>query len=317
MPGSAKPGPWPRTVHQWAWWRGHWRVARDVVAFVSRRTGASLLVWLLVGIALALPASLMLLQTNLSRLTADWGGGRPSVSVYMKLGAPNAAELAAQLERRADVEAVALTTQDEALAEFTAYTGLGDALVGLVRNPLPASLRVTFAADAHADALAAVAAAMRAAQGVAEVVVERTWLARVNAISGLASALGWVLGALFGVGAVLVTATTVRVAIDSQLDELKVMKLVGASDAQLRRPFLYFGALYGAGGGLVAAMLVSLGLIILEAPLLDLLGSFDQTLALEGFDAAFVAILVGFGSVLGMVGAVVAVRQRLAGLDVM
>ena len=317
MADSSKQGPWPRTSHRWGWWRGHWRAARDVFAFVSVRTGTSLLVWLLVGIALALPASLMLLQTNLSQLAADWGGGRPSVSVYMELGALNAAELVAQLERRAEVEAVALTTQEEALAEFTAYTGLGDALTGLERNPLPASLRVTLVADAGADALEAVAASVREAVGVADVVVERTWLTRINAISRLARSLGVVFGVLFGVGAVLVTATTVRFAIDSQLEELKVMKLVGAGAAQLRRPFLYFGALYGAGGGLVAAMLVSLGLIVLEAPLLDLLGSFDQTLVLGGFDLAFVAALVGLGAALGMAGAMLAVRQRLAGLEVM
>ena len=317
MRDSRKQGPWPRISHPWGRWRGHWRVAREVFFFVSTHTGTSLLVWLLVGIALALPASLMLVQTNLSRLAVDWGGGRPSVSVYMELGALNTAELTAQLGRRAEVEAVALTTQDEALQEFTAYTGFGDALAGLTRNPLPASLRVTFVADAHADALEAVAALMREADGVADVVVERTWLERINAISRLANALGLVFGVLFGVGAALVTATTVRFAIDSQLDELKVMKLVGASDAQLRRPFLYFGALYGAGGGLVATMLVSLGLIVLEVPLLDLLGSFDQTLVLGGFDAAFVVTLVGLGSALGMAGAVLAVRQRLAGLDVM
>jgi len=114
----------------------------------------------------------------------------------------------------------------------------------------------------------------------------------------------------------LVTATTVRFALDSPLDELRVMKLVGASDAQLRRPFLYYGALYGMGGGLVASMLVSLGLLVLEAPLLDLLGSFDQTLILDGFDAAFLVGLIGFGAGLGMAGAVLAARQRLARLDV-
>lgn len=317
MPDSPKQAPWPPTTHRWAWWRGHGRVASEALAFVSMRTGTSLLVWLLVGIALALPASLLLLQANLSRLTADWGGDRPSLSVYLEQGAANAAELRAQLEQRPQVEAVALTTEEEALQEFIAYTGLNDALSGLERNPLPASLRVTFATDAEADALEATAAAVREADGVADVVVERTWIERVNAISRMASALGWVLGVLFGVGAALVTATTVRFAIDSQLDELKVMKLVGASEAQLRRPFLYFGALYGAGGGLVAAMLVSLGLIVLEAPLLNLLGSFDQTLVLSGFDAAFLISLIGLGAGLGMAGALLAVRQRLAGLEVM
>ncbi|MDD9964402.1 MAG: hypothetical protein OXU70_20170, partial [Gammaproteobacteria bacterium] len=103
----------------------------------------------------------------------------------------------------------------------------------------------------------------------------------------------------------------------SPLHVLMVFTVGGACFAKLGGRFLYFGALSGAGGGLVAAMLVSLGLIILEAPLLDLLGSFDQTLALGGFDVAFVAALVGLGSALGMAGAVLAVRQRLAALDVM
>ena len=316
MRGRPKQGPWPRSSHRGAWWRGHWRVAREAFHFVSARAGISLPVWLLVGIALALPASLMLVQSNLSRLTADWGG-RPSVSVYLDVGALNAAELAARLRQRPEVEAVALTSQDQALQEFIASTGLGDAVAGLARNPLPASLRATFVADAQADALEAVATALRAADGVADVVVERTWLERINAISRLANSLGLVLGVLFGVGAALVTATSVRFAIDSQLDELKVMKLVGASKAQLRRPFLYFGALYGTGGGLVAAMLVSVGLIVLEAPLLDLLGSFDQTLVLGDFDATFLFSLIGLGAGLGMAGAVLAVRQRLAGLEVM
>ena len=115
------------------------------------------------------------------------------------------------------------------------------------------------AASLTADQLDAMAVRLRKENGVAEVMVERTWLERINAASRLAQRLGWVLGVLFGVGTVLNSATTVRLAIEAQLDELKVMKLVGASNAQIRRPFLYFGVFYGVGGGLFRGRAAQLG----------------------------------------------------------
>ena len=291
-------------------------MVQDVLDFTSSRVGTSLLVWTLVGIALALPASLMLAQANLSRLTADWGG-RPGISVYFELGAKDAALLAVRLDERPEVESVRLTTQDEALREFLAYTNLHEALADLETNPLPASLRVTLRVDAKPTALDEMAARLRQENGVAEVVVERTWVQRINAAASLAERLGIAMGALFAIGALLITSTTVRLAIEAQLDELKVMMLVGASNAQIRRPFLYFGAFYGAGGGLFAAMLVSVALLFLEAPLRELIGSFDETLELRGFDWLFVLGLFAIGGAIGIIGAMLAVRQRLSRVDVL
>ncbi len=316
MSGKRPTSPWPPPPRRSSWRRDHHRVLQDVLDFTSNRVATSLLVWTLVGIALALPASLMLAQSNLSRLTADWGG-RPGISVYFELGAKDAPLLAVRLEEQPEVESVQLTTQDDALREFLAYTNLHEALADLETNPLPASLRVTFRVDADLSALEAEATRLRQENGVAEVVVERTWLQRINVAGRLAQRLGIVMGALFAVGAVLITSTTVRLAIEAQLDELKVMKLVGASNAQIRRPFLYFGAFYGAGGGLFAAMLVSIALLILEAPLRELLGSFNETLELHGFDFRFVLGLFATGAALGIVGAMLAVRQRLSRLDVL
>ena len=291
-------------------------MAQDMLQFTSSRAATSLLVWTLVGIALALPAGLMLTQANLSRLAADWGG-RPGISVYFELGAKDAPLLAMRLDQQPEVESVALTDQDEALREFLQHTNLHDALADLETNPLPASLRVNVAASLSTDQLDAMATRLRKENGVAEVVVERTWLQRINAASRLAQRLGVVLAVLFGVGTVLITATTVRLAIEAQLDELKVMKLVGASDAQIRRPFLYFGLFYGVGGGLFAAVLLSLGLLALETPLRGLLGSFNETLELRGFDISFVLALLAIGGALGVAGAMLAVRQRLFRLEVL
>ncbi|MGE0625154.1 MAG: cell division protein FtsX [Pseudomonadales bacterium] len=311
--------PWPPVrPGVGAWWRDHVRIARETVHFVSARLGTSLLVWLLVGIALALPAGLYLIQRNLSGMTADWEG-RPGLTAYFDLGASQAQirEAVAALEGEPGVEDVAVTTPEEALAEFRRYTELVDALDLLEQNPLPASLKATLASDVEAVALDPLIARISGQPGVAEVVLEKTWLERVSDITSVVSRLGVILGLLFGTGALLVTATSVRLAIEARLEELKVLKLIGATERQMRRPFLYFGAFYGLGGGLLAAMLISICLLIVEAPLSNLLGSYDQELHLIGFDAVFLGGLLAIGALLGVLGALMAARQRINDLEIL
>ena len=310
--------PWPlERAGLGAWWRDHGRVARETMNFVSARLGTSFLVWLLVGIALALPAGLYLLQVNLSEMTRDWEG-RPGLSVYFEHGAQatQLTEFARRIERRDDVEAVHIIDQEQALAEFKAFGGLGDALDLLGENPLPASARAILAPGATVEDLAAIARLAGQMDGVAEVVQEATWLRRVLDLSVLVTRLGIVLALLFAVGAVLVTATSVRLAIEARLEEVRVLRLVGATAGQIRRPFLYFGAIYGLGGAVIAAMLLSLILLVTEQPLADLLASYGQGLELAGFDPIFLLTLLGVGLFLGVMGSLVAARQRLSGLDI-
>lgn len=317
--GRRSRDPWPPVrPGLGAWWRDHVRIARETVHFVSARLGTSLVVWLLVGIALALPAGLFLIQRNLAEMTSAWDG-RPGLTAYFELGA-DAAEVraaAAVLEADGRVVAVSVTEPAEALDEFRRYTDLTDALDLLESNPLPASLKATLDASMDLEALDALTDLAAAQPGVAEVVLEKTWLERVADISAVVSRLGVILGVLFGIGAVLVTATSVRLAIEARLEELKVLKLIGATERQMRRPFLYFGAFYGLGGGLVAAMLLSICLVVVEAPLSNLLGSYSQELNLVGFDAAFLGGLLAIGGVLGVMGALLAAAQRLNDLEIL
>lgn len=318
--GRLKKGyPWPhRRVGPVAWWQDHLRTGRETLHFISARLGTSLLVWLLVGIALALPAGLILLQLNLAGMTAEWDG-RPGLSVYFELNtdAGKVGAVARRLADRPEIEAVRVTTPEEALAEFQSHADVKDALDLLTDNPLPASLRATLVPGSSLADLELVAGLVDGAPGVAEVVVEKTWLERVIDISRVVSRLGIILGVLFGIGAVLVTATSVRLAIEARLEELKVLKLVGATDRQIRRPFLYFGALYGLGGGLVAAMLISLCLVAIETPVSNLLGSYGRDLETAGFDPTFLSGLLLVGAALGVSGALLAARQRLKDLEIL
>jgi cell division transport system permease protein len=277
----------------------------------------SLLVWLLIGIALALPGGLYLLQVNLAAIADRWEG-KPGISVYFDVGVGETAAHAVEqdLAREDAVERVVLVTADAALAEFQKYAGVADALSHLGSNPLPASLRVVLEDGTRPVEFDRIATKLRGARGVDEVTIERTWLERLEAMTRVVRRLSWILAALFALGAVLVTATSVRLAIESRLEELKVMKLVGANDAYLRRPFLYFGLLYGLGGGLAGAMLISAVLLVIESPLAALVGSYGSRLEVSGLTSGYFLGLFALGGLLGVCGALMAVRQRLRHLDI-
>lgn len=312
-------GPWasPVSAGLGGFWRAHTRVARESVAYVSARLGTSLLVWLLIGIALALPAGLYLLERNLGAMSQDWQG-RPGISLYFERTA--SAEMITQVETRlrkdARVSEVVIVSSDLALEEFKAYSGLAEALSVIESNPLPNSLRAILTDGLEPLQLELLSVSLADLSGVQEVVVEKTWLERVTAIMELVSRLGGILALLFGLAAILVTATSVRLAIESRLEELKVLKLVGATRAYMRRPFLYFGLMYGMGGGVIGAMLVSATIVAIEGPLSRFIGSYGGSLGIIGLNIYFIVGMLAVGGLLGIVGALMASRQRLANLQV-
>ncbi|MDE0056217.1 MAG: ABC transporter permease [Gammaproteobacteria bacterium] len=309
--------PWPPVQRpRFAWIRDHWRVGWDCFAIACRRLWSSLLVWLLVGISLALPTALYILQQNLAAVASQWDG-RPSFTVYLQTGTDVgvARVLAARLDERTEVERAWVITPEQALEDFGEGLAIADALEVLGENPLPASVRATVADGVGEAELQALVDGLRKAEQVDQVAMERAWLERMGAISALVGRVGWILAGIFGLGAALVTASSVRLVIESRLEELRVQKLVGGTNAFVRRPFLYFGLFYGVGGGVVAAMLVSGLLIALEAPLERLFSSYHERLAIHGMGAPLVGVLLGVGGLLGVCGALIASGRRLRGVE--
>ena len=308
---------WPGASRPWgAYWRDHARVVRDTVHYITRRLVMTFWVWLTIGVALALPATVYLLEANLARTAGQWREN-PGFSVYFISGVAMEAprDLVKRLEAMDGIERVWLTTPDEALAEFRALSGVGDALGLLDDNPLPASVRAIVNADVSPTGLDALANQAGDAPGVEDVVVERSWLERLRAVREIVIRLYWSLTAILGLGAVLIVAATVRLALEARLEEVKVLMLVGAGRGYVRRPFLYLGAVYGMGGAVIAAMAISVLLFILEEPLVRLFGSYGRDLELAGFDPIFHLVLLVSGAVLGFLGAVAASNQRLNHLN--
>ena len=315
--------PWGKPVGGFAnWLKDHGRTFNETTLFVSQRLASSLFVWFLVGIALSLPGVLWLAQVNLQAVGEGWQG-RAGLTVYFEpvVDTQDIEDVLLDLKKVPIVKTASLTTSDQALQDFIAQTSesqdLRSILESLDANPLPASIQITTLDRANFIQLESLQRRLSAQKQINDVVIEKTWLERLADLTTLLNRLGWILGLLFAFGAIFVTSASVRLAIESRLEELRVMALVGATRGQMRRPFIYFGACYGLGGGVMAVMFLALILTSIEGPLQALLGSYQVPLQVKGFDGAFLLWVVGVGVALGIIGAWVAVKQRLRSAQIL
>ena len=224
--------------------------------------------------------------------------------------------MAADIESDGRVISVQLVERDQALADFRASSGLDEALDFLEENPLPHTLLITPEDSARsAEGVQALVTFVENMNGIDQVQVDLGWLQRLNAMTDILARAVWALALLLGAAVILVIGNTVRLAIENRRDEILVAKLVGGTDAFVRRPFLYTGAWFGLGGGLVAWLLIQVSLWWLSGPIERLAGLYRSEFTLQGpgFDGALALIIVAM--LLGWLGAWVAVRRHLDDIE--
>ncbi|HEX5420263.1 MAG TPA: permease-like cell division protein FtsX [Gammaproteobacteria bacterium] len=282
---------------------------------LARQPFATAMTVLVIAIALALPGGLRVLVTNAGVLSESWQGAA-DFSVYLKLGVtPERAQAVAdQVAARADVESVKLIGRDEALADFRKHSGFGNALDALEQNPLPDTLVVHPASGAQSN-VEAIAAAVRKLPEVELVQLDTEWVARLRAMLALARSMLDAVTVLLGLAVVLVIGNTIRLEINSRSAEIEVMKLVGGSNAFIRRPFLYLGFWYGFGGALIAALLIALTLLALQPPALALAALYRSDFHITGLSLDQAAWLLAGGAVLGWAGAGLAAARHLHAIE--
>jgi len=295
----------------------HRKVARDSAGRMWRTPVASLMTWTVMGVALALPVALLLLLTSLQGVSAGWESSA-RVTAYMKLSASleQTRALADEIESDGRVAELELVDRDRALAEFRASSGLDDALDYLEENPLPHTLLITPKESARsADGVAALVTFIEGMDGVEQVQVDLGWLQRLNAMTDLLARAVWALAILLAAAVVLVIGNTVRLSIESRRDEILVAKLVGGTDGFVRRPFLYTGAWFGLGGGVVAWVLLQLSLWWLSGPVTRLAELYRSDFSLSSLSVDGALALIIAAMLLGWLGAWVAVKRHLDDIE--
>jgi len=298
------------------WFKLHIRNCTGALQELSAQPVATGLTVCVIGIALALPASLNLLVQNGRNVAGGWESVR-DFSIYMMIESkPEAANaLAAELRAMDIIDSVAVTLAAEALIEFRESSGLGEVLDTLDSNPLPHTLVVRPVESASAKELAVLAAELGSRDTIDIVKIDTQWVERLNAILDFMRRVVMIASVLLVFAVIIIVGNTIRLDIQSRRDEIEVLKLLGASDGFVRRPFLYVGLWYGVIGGFVALFLMVAGGWLLAAPLERLIGLYESDLSLLGLDGSTALMIIGGGVLSGWGGAWSAVSRHLAAIQ--
>ena len=300
-----------------AWLAQHGRsFAATFTRFAHAPLGSALNI-LVIGVALSLPVGLYVvidnLQAGLHQLASE-----PQVSLFMALDASRAevAQIEARLKQNPRVLRFRFVPRDQALQELKQSSGLADVIDSLPQNPLPDAYIVN-AKDNAPQSLEALRDEIRQWPRVAHVQLDATWARRLDAALRLGRLMVAILGGLLALALITVTFNTIRLQVLTQRDEIEVIKLIGATDAFIRRPFLYFGALQGCAGGAVAWLIVSGGVWLLNRNLGELSQVYASLFVLKYLGLPDSLCLLILPAMLGWLGARMSVGRHLALIESM
>ena len=299
-----------------SWALRHVSTAIVALGRLARHPFASLMTILVIAVTLALPSAMHLLIKNAQSISATWDSAL-DFSIYLQADTSinDARRLVDLIQQRADVEQVILISSDEALAEFRDQSGFGEALDHLTVNPLPHTL-VVRPGSTNTEVMISLLHEELGNLPEADIVqVDTEWVRRFHAILDILQRSIAIGAALLGAAIIVIIGNTIRLDIQNRHEEIEVTKLIGASDAFVRRPFLYSGLWYGLGGGLFALALVRYGLYAIEAPVTRLAGLYNSPFSILALDLAESLLIICAGVTLGLAGSWVAAARHMRRIE--
>ena len=266
------------------------------------------------AVALSLPSALYIMLDNAHR--AMGGLDRNAqLTVFLRhdLDESQTASVATSLRQWEAVRDVRVVTRSEALAEYQQMTGFDDVeAIFEGENPLPDLIVVTpHIGKPDRAALAALRDRLSARAEVDSVEIDLVWVDRLGAIIETLQRITLALSLMLGLGILLISGNTIRLGIESRREEIGIIRLFGATDAFIRRPFLYTGLWYGLSAGGVACALVAGATGVVAGPVERLVTLYSSDFELVGLQPWSIFVLVAAGGLLGLGGAWVAVGREL------
>jgi cell division transport system permease protein len=270
---------------------------------------------LVIGIALSLPAGMYVLLQNAQGLV-DQFSGTPQISLFLSRDAKadDVDGLRKQLENQPEIERVEFVPRAQALEQLKKSSGLSDVIGGLSQNPLPDAF-IVYPRPSHAEALDRLRAELAKLPKVAQAQLDSAWAYKLEALLKFGRMLVLILASLLSLALVAITFNTIRLQILTQRDEIEVSKLIGATNAFIRRPFLYFGAIQGLLGGITAWLIISISLLLLNHQLVGLAQLYASQFALHSLTLGDSLTLLFFSMYLGWLGAWLSVARHLSQIE--
>ncbi len=299
------------------WVLRHLQVALASLGRLCHTPLATFMTSAVIGIALALPTGMHVALSNIQQLAGGWDGAA-TLSLFLKqeVDEAQAMQLANKLGLHPQLAKVQLINPDLALEEFQRLSGFKGALKALDKNPLPSVLVIEphqqFSTPEAAEQLVT---EFNQLSEVDFTQLDLQWVRRFHAITEIARRGVMVIGLLLGLAVLLIVGNTIRLEIQNRKSEIEITKLIGGTDAFIRRPFLYNGLWYGLSGGILAWLLVTLSLWMLNGPVERLAGLYHSEFDLSAIGFQTLGLLLLGSSLLGLFGSWIAVGRHLSSIE--
>ncbi|MCG8383703.1 MAG: permease-like cell division protein FtsX [Gammaproteobacteria bacterium] len=292
----------------------HREVATFSLGKLLQAPVASFMTIAVIGIALALPGAFYHFLKNAQAVSQSWDDSA-QISLYLSqdISDEQGQAIASALADRAEIISTRYISQSEALTEFKQHSGFGGVLDALSTNPLPGVIIAKPNLSRHQSTqLINLVNEFEHMPNIELAVFDTQWVARMYAILDVIQFAVMIVASLLCLAVLLAVGNTIRLDILARKEEIIVIKLIGASDAFVRRPFLYGGLWYGLFGGFFAILLISLALMLLEGPIETLATLYNSQFSLHTLSPSMLLVLLVSSSLLGLLGAWLAVSRHLA-----
>lgn len=278
---------------------------------------ATLMTVLVIAVALALPTIFHVLYKNSERISEQWDKAS-EINLFLKkdLSQQRIQVLIKKLGLYHEIETVTHITSHQALQEFKEMSGFSKALDYIGENPLPDLLIVIPTQDAMNIASSKLLVAkLKREQGIDLVRVDIDWIEKLQAIISVVVDIVIAIALLLLMSVLLIVSNTIRLNIQNQRPQIEIMKLVGATNSFIQRPFLYVGAWYGFLGGAIAWSF-TFGLVLwLQSGMQSLMGLYQLQFEIVAMSLQEVGILLAVATVLGFVASYISVKQYLVKIE--
>ncbi|RUO35682.1 permease-like cell division protein FtsX [Aliidiomarina sanyensis] len=312
-----------RAVHITRWrrfkmfWVNNLQQAIGSLGDLSRTPWSSLMTIAVLGLSLTLPSTLYVVVKNSQAVSAEWDTAA-EISLFLRKDLQTQ-ELQGFRERvrlLEQVESVTFVDRDSALREFRETSGFGSAIDYLQTNPLPDVLIVVPTPEYRGvERARALLQQLEQEREVTSATLDLQWLERLQALVRVVENSFAGLGLLLCIAVVLIVGNTIRLAILNRRDEIMIMKLVGATDGYIQRPFLYTGFWYGVVGGIIAWIATSLLVWWISASVVRLAALYDSSFRLTGLNFQDMMVVWAIAIGLGLLGSWIAVRRHVAAIE--
>ena len=256
-----------------------------------------------------------MLLGNLQSLSGHISGS-PQLSLFLAMDSKptDVSQIGSRLKQHPLVSSFKFIPKDHALEQLKQGSGLADVVDSLSQNPLPDAFVIN-AKNTDPIVLDRLHGEIQKWPKIDHVQLDSSWAKRLDSLLTLGRLAVLMLAILLSFALVAVTFNTIRLQILTRLDEIEVSKLIGASNGFIRRPFLYFGAIQGMAGGIIAWLIIALGIYLSNNALADLAALYALDFRLQHLSSRDCMSLLLFSTWLGWMGAWLSVTSQLSQIE--